>query len=59
MNFCPREFNSNMTDPSNLAYCHEIQRQEGVACRKKRCPFCVEVEKVGARVTRTEQGRLF
>lgn len=59
MNFCPNAFNSDMTDPRNLAYCHSIQRQDGEACRKKRCPFCVEVEKVEARETRTEQGRLF
>ena len=59
MNFCPREFNSDMTDPRNIAYCHSIQRQNGAACRKKRCAHCVVVEKVEARETRTEQRRLF
>ena len=59
MNFCPREFNSDMDDPRNLAYCHSIQRQDGAACRKKRCPYCVETEEVEAKETRTEQGRLF
>ena len=59
MNFCPREFNSDMTDPRNIAYCRSIQRQNGAACRKKRCAPCVVVEKVEARETRTEQRRLF
>ncbi len=59
MNFCPNAFNCDMTDPNNLMYCLEIQRTDGEACRKKRCPFCVEVEKIEARETSTEQGRLF
>jgi hypothetical protein len=41
MNFCPRDFNSDMADPGNLAYCREIQRQDGERCRKKRCPYLV------------------
>ena len=44
MNFCPNAFNCDMTDPNNLMYCREIQRQGGEACRKKRCPYCVEAE---------------
>ena len=59
MNFCPNAFNCDMTDPRNLAYCHSIQRYDGGACRKTRCPYCVEVEKVEAKETCTEQGRLF
>lgn len=58
MNFCPREFNSDMTDPRNLAYCHEIQRQDGAACRKKRCPYYA-VEKVEPDRTAGVQGSLF
>ena len=60
MNFCPNAFNSDMTDPRSIAYCHEIQRTDGDACRKKRCPYCVAAEP--ARTTeRTagEQGSLF
>ena len=62
MNFCPNAFNSDMTDPNNLMYCREIQRTDGAACRKKRCPYCVEVEIETERTTeRTagEQGSLF
>ena len=44
MNFCPNAFNCDMTDPNNLMYCREIQQTDGAACRKKRCPYCVEVE---------------
>lgn len=44
LRYCPRDFNSDMTDPRNLTYCQEIQRQDGEACRKKRCPYCVEAE---------------
>ena len=46
MNFCPRDFNGDMTDPRNLAYCREIQRQDGGACRKKRCGYCEAAEVV-------------
>ena len=59
MNFCPREFNSDMTDPRNIAYCHSIQRQNGAACRKKRCAHCVVVEKVEPERTAGVQGSLF
>ena len=60
MNFCPREFNSDMTDPRNLAYCHSIQRQNGEACRKKRCPYCVDAEPARTEArTAGEQGSLF
>ena len=45
LRYCPRDFNSDMTDPRNLAYCQEIQRQNGEACRKKRCPYYVQVER--------------
>ena len=58
MNFCPREFSADMTDPRNVAYCHEIQRQDGAACRKKRCAHCV-VEKVEPERTAGVQGSLF
>lgn len=46
LRYCPRDFNSDMTDPRNLAYCQEIQRERGEECRKKGCPYCVEVEVV-------------
>ena len=60
MNFCPREFNSDMTDPRNLAYCHSIQRTDGAACRKKRCQYCVDTEPaLTAARTAGEQGSLF
>ena len=60
MNFCPREFNSDMDDPRNLAYCHSIQRQDGEACRKKRCQYCVEAEpELTAEKAVVEQGSLF
>lgn len=39
LRYCPRDFNSDMTDPRNLTYCQEIQRQDGEACRKKRCQY--------------------
>ena len=46
--YCPRAYGEDMTDPINLAYCHEVQRQNGDACRKKRCGYCVVAEdKVG------------
>ena len=60
MNFCPNAFNCDMTYPNNLMYCREIQRTHVAACRKKRCPYCVDAEP--ARTTeRTagEQGSLF
>ena len=63
MNFCPREFNSDMTDPRNLSYCQEIQRQDGEACRKKRCQYYVQAEceevKPCVRSSNVIQGRLF
>ena len=59
MNFCPNAFNCDMTDPNNLMYCREIQRTDGAACRKKRCPYCVEVEEVEPERTAGEQGSLF
>ena len=59
LRYCPRDFNSDMTDPRNLAYCHSIQRQNGAACRKKRCAYCVVVEKVEPERTAGVQGSLF
>ena len=60
MNFCPNAFNCDMTDPRNLAYCHSIQRQDGGACRKKRCQFCVDAEPARTEArTAGEQGSLF
>ena len=60
MNFCPNAFNCDMTDPNNLMYCHEIQRTDGEACLKKRCPFCVEAEPARTEArTAGEQGSLF
>ena len=59
MNFCPNAFNCDMTDPRNLMYCREIQRTDGAACRKKRCPYCVEVDEVKLERTVGEQGSLF
>ena len=58
MNFCPREFNSDMTDPRNLAYCREIQRQNGAACRKKRCAYLVadSKDKVVERPEKVQRG---
>ena len=58
MNFCPREFNSDMTDPRNLAYCRSIQRQNGAACRKKRCPYLVadSKDKVVERPGKVQRG---
>ena len=56
MNFCPNAFNCDMTDPRNLMYCREIQRTDGAACRKKRCPYCVDAEPAR---TAGEQGSLF
>ena len=37
-----------MTDPRNLAYCREVQRQNGDACRKKRCGYCVTVDETAS-----------
>ena len=63
MNFCPREFNQDMTDPRNIEYCQEIQRQDSERCRKKRCQYLVQVEdeKVApcSRSRDDVQGRLF
>lgn len=63
MNFCPRAFNGDMTDPRNIAYCQDIQRQDGEACRKKRCQYYVHVErdeeKPCARSSEFIQVRLF
>ena len=63
LRFCPRDFNSDMTDPRNLAYCQEIQRQDGEACRKKRCQYYVQVEReeenLCGRSSEVKQGRLF
>lgn len=64
LRYCPRDFNSDMTDPRNLAYCQEIQRQDGEACRKKRCAYCcvqAEREEVKPCVGSSDviQGRLF
>ena len=42
--YCPRAFHEDMTDPINLAYCREVQRQNGEACRKKRCGYRVTVD---------------
>ena len=58
MNFCPREFNSGMTDPRNLAHCQEIQRQDGEACRKKRCAYLVadSKDKVVERPEKVQRG---
>ena len=60
MNFCPNAFNCDMTDPNNLMYCREIQRTDGAACMKKRCPYCVEAEPARTEArTAGEQGSLF
>ena len=63
LRYYPRDFNSDMTDPRNLAYCQEIQRQDGEACRKKRCQYYVQVEREEAkpcvRSSEAMQGRLF
>ena len=60
MSYCQRAFNEDMTDPNNLMYCREIQRTDGAACRKKRCPFCVEAEPERTEErTASEQGSLF
>ena len=63
LRYCPRDFNSDMTDPRNLAYCQEIQRQDGEACRKKRCQYHVQAEREEAkpcvRSSEVIQGRLF
>ena len=63
LRYCPRDFNSDMTDPRNLAYCQEIQRQDGERCRRKRCQYLVQVEdeKVSpcSRSRDDVQGRLF
>lgn len=63
LRYCPSEFGGDMTDPRNLAYCQEIQRQDGEACRKKRCQYYVHVEREEAKpCTRSSeviQGRLF
>ena len=59
MNLCPRVYGADMTDPANLDYCREIQRERGRECRMKGCPYCVEAEEVAAKETRTEQVRLF
>ena len=57
MNFCPRAFNSDMTDPRNMEYCREIQRKEGALCRKKQCAFCVVGDLVGANKNGAEPER--
>lgn len=63
MNFCPNAFNCDMTDPRNIAYCQEIQRQDGEACRKKRCAYFVQVDREertpSIRKNDIVQGRLF
>ena len=46
--YCPRAFSEDMTDPINLAYCREVQRQNGDACRKKRCGYCVTVDETAS-----------
>ena len=46
LRYCPRDFNGDMTDPRNLAYCQEIQRERGHECRVKGCPYCAEAEVV-------------
>lgn len=50
MNFCPRAFNSDMTDPRNIEYCQEIQRQDGYTqqrgeCEARRCMYSVPNKK--------------
>ena len=37
---CPRAFGGDMTDPRNIAYCREIQRERGDDCRRNGCPYC-------------------
>ena len=65
MNFCPRAFNSDMTDPGNLAYCREIQRKNGESCKRKRCGFYAGggggavVEEREPKSKRSSQGGLF
>ena len=63
LRYCPRAFNGDMTDPRNLAYCREIQRQDGEACRKKRCAYFVQVDSEertpSIRKNDIVQGRLF
>lgn len=46
MHLCPSAYGADMTDPANLAYCREIQRERGHECRAKGCPYCVEAEVV-------------
>ena len=55
--YCPWDFNEDMTDPGNLAYCREIQRKDGALCRKKQCAFCVVDELVGANKNGAEPER--
>ena len=58
MNFCPNAFNCDMTDPRNLAYCQDIQRQDSERCRKKRCPYLVadSKDKVAERPGKVQRG---
>ena len=46
MNLCPRVYGADMTDPANLDYCREIQRERGHECRAKGCPYCAAAEVV-------------
>ena len=62
--YCPRAFSEDMTDPLNIAYCREVQRQNGAACRKKRCGYYVVVDETvdpdkRPSIPEPEQGRLF
>ena len=62
--YCPLAFCEDMTDPLNIAYCREVQRQNGDACRKRRCGYCVAVDEPvdtdkRASIPEPEQGRLF
>ena len=58
MSYCPRIYGSDMTDPANLAYCLQIQRQGGESC--KRCPWAERAEEMEkAPERKVKQGRLF
>ena len=57
LRYCPRDFNGDMTDPRNLAYCREIQRKDGALCLKKQCAFCVVGDLVGANKNGAEPER--
>ena len=45
--YCPMDFNEDMADPGNLAYCREIQHERRGECRWRGCPYADGAAKMG------------